>query len=85
MHPNQIRTSSDKHFYDYKFRRSFDCAGRTVYVAVTGLDDETGAPVFRVHWMPDRPTRLTADDIAAFDAGRRQAIAALTAELEAAP
>ncbi len=53
---------------------SFACAGATVYIQMAALRDRSQRPRFQVYWMPDKPARLSAQDIRLFDQGKAEAI-----------
>lgn len=69
--------------WNLALRRSFECAGRTVYVMLSALRTDTGEPQFEINWQPSRPERLSSEDMALFDRRRAQAVAELLGELEA--
>lgn len=58
------------------FTRAFRVAGGVVWITLSALHRQNGEQRFLVTWQPPGPPqRLSADDIAAFDAGKRAAIA----------
>lgn len=67
--------------WDAGLRRSFACAGNTVWVSLAPLRSDDGAPRFEILWIPGRPRRLLPADIAAFDAGKREALATIMQHL----
>ena len=65
-----------------EMRRNFECAGRVVFVILSALRSADGQPIWNVVWQPDQPTRLSLQDIADFDKGKRWAVAEILRELE---
>jgi len=65
-----------------KLRHNFTVGDRVVYVILAALRTEEREPIFDVIWQPDQPARLSHEDIAEFDRGKRQAVAEILRQLE---
>jgi hypothetical protein len=65
------------------FSRAFECSGRTVQVTLSSLRRADGGLKYNVVWLPCAPDRMTVADMAAFEAGRREAEAEIRKRWEA--